>query len=177
MGGLFPSPRPSCVEAGLYRALFTTGRTYKDQSEQRGGGTSERRKKREGQRGRRHSKKIGKKEEERRDGMGKREGPQALAHVPAPERGKRGLLRPLTHGLEPVPGQLCYPKVRVGSGLGPLPAQSKGEGPRPPAHPAAPDNLVSKHSVQRGWHTCCSRHRQETGPDAGPQDDKSGRRG
>lgn len=48
MDGLFPSPRDSCVEAGLDRALFTTQRTYKDQSEQCGGGTSERRKKREG---------------------------------------------------------------------------------------------------------------------------------
>lgn len=48
MGGLFPSPRASCVEASLHRALFTTRRTYKDQSEQHGGGTSEKRKKREG---------------------------------------------------------------------------------------------------------------------------------
>ena len=67
-------------------------------------------------------------------------------------------------------------KVRVDSGLGPLPAQSKGEGPRSPAHPAAPDNLVSKQTVQPGWRICCSRHRQETGPHADPQDDKSGRR-
>lgn len=28
------SSRASCVEAGLYRALFTTGSTDKDQSEQ-----------------------------------------------------------------------------------------------------------------------------------------------
>lgn len=30
MGGLFPSPRASCVEVGLHRALFTAQRTYKD---------------------------------------------------------------------------------------------------------------------------------------------------
>lgn len=111
--------------------------------------------------------------------MGKREGPQALAHIWALESGKRRLLKakaPLTHGLQPAPRQLHYPAVRVGSSLGPLPAQSKGEGPRSPARPAAPANLVSKQTVHPGWHTCCSRHRQETRPDTGPEDDKSGRR-
>lgn len=72
MGSLFPSPRVSCVEAGLHRALFTTQRTYKDQSEQHGGRTSERRKERQGQRGRKHGKKTGRRRGE--EGRNRKEG-------------------------------------------------------------------------------------------------------
>lgn len=36
MGSPCPSPRASCVEAGLHRALFTAPRTHKDQSEHHG---------------------------------------------------------------------------------------------------------------------------------------------
>lgn len=50
MGSPCPSPRASCVEAGPQRALFSTLRTHKEQSEKHGGSTSEGRKDRKGQR-------------------------------------------------------------------------------------------------------------------------------
>ena len=120
-------------------------------------------------------------QEGRRRTEGKEQGRgkgQRLWHTSALKSGKRGLLRtklPPTHRLQPTPKHLHCPVVRMGSGLGPLPTQRKGEGPRPPAQPGAPDNLAGEHTVQPGWCICCSRHRQETGSNAGPQDDKSGR--
>lgn len=68
MGSPCPSPRASCVEAGPHRALFTTPKTHKDQSEHKGGSTSERKK---------GPKQLGRKEEELQDGEEKK------GHVPS----------------------------------------------------------------------------------------------
>lgn len=67
-----PFPQASCVEAGLHRALFTTGTTHKAQSEQHRGGTSEARKEQESQRGRRKGRvEKAEREEEGQNGRGK----------------------------------------------------------------------------------------------------------
>lgn len=80
MGGLFPSPGASCVEGGLHRALFTTRRTHtKTGLSSTGVGHQ-----REGRGGwaRKEGRKAERKEERRCVRGG--EGPQALAHMPAP---------------------------------------------------------------------------------------------
>lgn len=80
----FPSPRPAVWRLASTGPYSPPRRTHKDQSEQHGGGTSEKRKEWESHRGRRKGrlKKAGR----RRGGnrIGKREEPWALAHALVP---------------------------------------------------------------------------------------------
>lgn len=139
-------PRASCAEAGFHRALFTT-REDKDQSEQLGGVTSERRKEREGQRGRR----------EGREDRGR--GEHRLWHIHPPQ----GVGMPAAEDhtrLSPTETAGCHqtsPLLHTKTCFqpGPPPAQSNGQGPkapRPPAQPGYPPPGQQTHHPARLVH-------------------------
>lgn len=120
-------------------------RIHKDQSEQHGGGTSEKRKEREGHRGRREGrlKKAGRRRR-RGNRMGKREEPRALAHAPVPGSGNVDYAHLSLTDIA-YHHHRCL-AVRVVLVLEPPPAQGKGEEPRPPA--------CLEHLIP-GWQTHC----------------------